>query len=63
MYGLETGKTGIILAALAIGVIAALLVVAGFVGGILARVFFLTRGYPLRRTYQLPALGGGCCHH
>ena len=30
----------------------------GFVCGILVGVFFLTRGYSLKRTYQLPALEG-----
>lgn len=31
---------------------------AGFVCGILAGVFFLNRGYSLKRTYKLPALEG-----
>lgn len=30
----------------------------GFIVGILAGVFFLTRGYSLKRTYKLPALEG-----
>ena len=43
---------------LAGGDLNALLGLVGFVCGILAGVFFLTRGYSLRRTYQLPALEG-----
>jgi YedE family putative selenium metabolism protein len=31
---------------------------AGFTGGILAGVFFLSKGYSLKRTYKLPALEG-----
>lgn len=31
----------------------------GFVLGILAGVFFLSRGYTLKRTYRLPAAEGG----
>lgn len=30
----------------------------GFIGGILAGVFFLNKGYSLKRTYKLPALEG-----
>lgn len=31
----------------------------GFTGGILAGVFFLSKGYSLKRTYKLPQLEGG----
>lgn len=37
----------------------ALLGLAGFAAGILAGVFFLNRGYSLRRTYKQPAAEGG----
>ena len=37
----------------------ALLGFAGFAAGILAGVFFLNRGYSLKRTYQQPAAEGG----
>ena len=43
---------------LAGGDLNALLGLVGFVCGILVGVFFLTRGYSLKRTYQLPALEG-----
>ena len=43
---------------LAGGDLNALLGLVGFVCGILLGVFFLTRGYSLKRTYQLPALEG-----
>ena len=36
----------------------ALFGLVGFVAGILCGVFFLTRGYSLRRTYKLPAVEG-----
>ena len=37
----------------------ALLGLAGFVSGILAGIFFLNKGYSLKRTYRLPAAEGG----
>ena len=43
---------------LAGGDLNALFGLGGFVCGILAGVFFLNRGYSLRRTYRLPALEG-----
>ncbi|MDD3920680.1 MAG: YedE family putative selenium transporter [Eubacteriales bacterium] len=43
---------------LAGGDLNALLGLAGFVGGILAGVFFLNKGYSLQRTYRLPPLEG-----
>lgn len=44
---------------LAGGDLNALLGLGGFICGILAGVFFLNRGYSLRRTYRLPLLEGG----
>ncbi len=44
---------------LAGGDLNALLGLAGFVLGILAGVFFLNKGYSLKRTYALPPLEGG----
>lgn len=43
---------------LAGGDLNALFGLAGFVCGILAGVFFLKRGYTLKRTYRLPVLEG-----